>query len=670
MTLDFILLCIAGLLGTAVFAGVQSRHRNLNTAVYSFAMLATAISGSFACLQLTGLFPVPVIELPLGLAWMHMHFRLDALSAFFLVVLNLVGVLTSLYGISYGRHESEPWRVLPFYPLFLAGMSLVTIADDAYTFLLSWEFMSLSSWFLVLAKHKEQDTLYAAYVYIIMACIGTLALFMAFGLFAFENGGDLSFAAMRAHPLAPALAAAIMVLVLIGAGAKAGIVPLHAWLPLAHPAAPSHVSALMSGVMTKVAIYGMLRLLFDLAGPPQFWWGSLLLGIGSLTAFIGILYAILQDDLKRLLAFSTVKNIGIIMAALGLALAFRFYNFPALAALAMTAALFHVFNHALFKSLLFLASGAVLAATGQRNMARMGGLIHAMPITAGVFLVGATAISALPPLNGFVSEWLMFQALLHGFSFPVWLMKFQIPLAGALIALSAALAGACFVKVFGIVFLGRARSEAMTAAREVDSVMLAPMVILAALCGVVGVFPTCVLALIRPAVAVLAPTTALPMQHSSWVFLIPQELAGSSYSGLIILLMITVMASGLIFLIHHYASNKMRRSAAWDCGFPSNFTNTQYTPSSFAQPLRRVFATSLLGAQETVDMPAPGETRAAHLYVQIPDPIWTWFYLSVERLIKFLTAKIDVVQTFGIRRQLSLMFGALVLLLVAVAVLQ
>src|SRR5207247_5670135 len=281
--------------------------------------------------------------------------------------------------------------------------------------------------------------------------------------------GAYAFDAMRTGHPEPAVAAIALMLVLIGAGSKAGVVPLHVWLPLAHPAAPSHVSALMSGVMTKVAVYGFVRIVFDLLGTPLWWWGAVVALIGGITAVMGVLHALMEHDLKRLLAYHTVENIGIIFIGLGLALAFQANAMPAAAALALTAALFHVFNHSLFKSLLFFGAGAVLTATGERDMERLGGLIHRMPHTAFVFLVGSAAISALPPFNGFVSEWLTFQAILLSPALPQWLLKFLVPAVGALLALSAALAAACFVKAFGITFLGRPRTKVARDAVETDA---------------------------------------------------------------------------------------------------------------------------------------------------------------------------------------------------------
>jgi len=328
--------------------------------------------------------------------------------------------------------------------------------------------MSLASWALVVAHHRVPGNLRAGYVYLLMAGFGTFALMLAFALLA-GPGGDYDFAVMRATAHAPWVAGLVLALASLGAGSKAGLVPLHVWLPLAHPAAPSHVSALMSGVMTKVAIYGFVRIVFDLIGPAEWWWGMVVLAIGCATAVIGILYAMPQGDLKRLLAYSTVENIGVVFAGLGLALAFKVSAMPAEAALAATAALFHVFNHSVFKSLLFFGAGAVLNATGERNIEKLGGLIRRMPYTAFAVLVGCLAISALPPLNGFVSEWLTFQAILLSPQLPQWSLKLMVPAGGALLALSAALAAACFVKAYGVSYLGRPRTVAAQSARETDA---------------------------------------------------------------------------------------------------------------------------------------------------------------------------------------------------------
>ena len=494
------LCCVGALLGIAVLAVLTGGVRGATVAFYAASLAISSAALLFALHHLLFGAAVADVTLPLGLPWVGAHFHVDALAAFFLAVVNLGGASASLYGIGYGRHEHEPLRVLPFFPAFLAGMNLVVLAADAFSFLVAWEFMSLASWALVMAHHKEAGNREAGYVYIVMASAGTLALLLAFGLLAGPEGG-YAFEAIRAHKISSIRAGLVLCLALLGTGSKAGLVPLHIWLPLAHPAAPSHVSALMSGVMTKVAIYGFLRIIFDLLGPEtQWWWGLPILAAGGGTAVLGILYALMQVDVKRVLAYSTIENIGVIFAGLGLALAFDTNGWPAAGALALTAALFHVFNHALFKSILFFGAGAVLTATGERSMDRLGGLIHAMPVTSFAFLVACAAISALPPLNGFASEWLLFQAILLSPGLPHWGLKLLIPAVGALLALAAAMAAACFVRVFGIVFLGRPRSVAAERAAEVDRWSHGAMIALAVLCVLAGILPGFVIDAMAPVV--------------------------------------------------------------------------------------------------------------------------------------------------------------------------
>ncbi|MEO8455899.1 MAG: hydrogenase 4 subunit B [Sphingomicrobium sp.] len=604
--------------------------------------------------------------LPLGLPWIGARFTLDTLAAFFLAVVNLGAAAASLYGIGYGRHEQEPARVLPFFPAFLAGMNLVVLAADAFTFLMSWEFMSLASWALVMAHHRERDNARAGYVYIVMASFGTLALLLAFGLLAGPDGG-YSFDAMRAAEHPQWIVALVLALVLIGAGSKAGIVPLHVWLPLAHPAAPSHVSALMSGVMTKVAIYGFVRIIFDLVGEPAWWSGMVVLFLGGITAVIGVLYALMEHDLKRLLAYHTVENIGIIYIGLGLALAFQANSMGWAAALALTAALLHVLNHSLFKSLLFFGAGAVLTATGERDMEHLGGLSRSMPYTAFAFLVGCAAISALPPLNGFVSEWLTFQAVLQSPELPQWGLKVLVPAVGGLLALSAALAAACFVKAYGVTFLGRPRSDAASRASEVDPYSLVSMFVLAALCLLAGILPGFLIDALAPVTRSLVGNQ-MPAQASiPWLSIVPIAQGRSSYNGLLVFAFIAASASVAALVIHRVASNKLRRAPAWDCGFPDPSPATQYSASSFAQPIRRVFGSSIFRAREQVEMPPPGDVRPARLTVTLRDLVWELLYEPIARLVTWLADRLNRLQFLTIRQYLSLVFGALVLLLTILA---
>ena len=556
---------------------------------------------------------------------------------------------------------------MPFYPAFLAGMTLVVLADDAFTFLISWEFMSLTSWALVMAHHRVPDNVRAGYVYLVMASFGTLTLLLAFGLLAGPDG-LYAFAQMRAaHPSAM-IGALAMILALIGAGSKAGIVPLHAWLPLAHPAAPSHVSALMSGVMTKVAIYGFVRIAFELAGPPAWWLSIVVLALAGITTFMGVLYALMQHDLKRLLAYHTVENIGIIFIGIGLALAFKAHGMLFAAALALTAALLHVFNHSLFKSLLFLGSGAVLVATGERDMEHLGGLIHRMPQTAFVFLVGCVAISALPPLNGFVSEWLTFQAILLSPQLPSWGLKFLVPAVGALLALSAALAAACFVKAFGVSFLGRPRTPAAAQAKETDANSLAAMYFLAALCLVAGILPGLFIDALAPVTKSLVGVSMLHQAGVEWLSIVPIAESRSSYNGLLVFIFVLMSGSITAFAIHRLASNRLRRAPAWDCGYPDASPATQYTASSFAQPIRRVYGATVFRAREVGEMPPPGSTAPARFHVDLRDLIWDFAYAPIAIGIAFATERLDVLQFLTIRSYLALVFTALVLLLLVLAI--
>jgi formate hydrogenlyase subunit 3/multisubunit Na+/H+ antiporter MnhD subunit len=661
------LACIALQLALAVAGGVLARSPLGRPVVYG-GSLAIGCASLFLALLSLGAAPSTVV-LPFGVPWTGAHFRLDALAAFFLAVVGVGSAGASLYALGYGRHEHEPHRVLPFYPAFLAGLQLVVIADDAFSFLFAWELMSLASWALVMAHHREAGNALAGYVYIIMASFSGLALLLCFGLLAGPTG-SYAFVAMRAVHPSSGIAALALLLALIGAGSKAGVVPLHAWLPLAHPAAPSHISALMSGVMTKVAVYGFVRIAFDLLGAPAWWSGTVVLAVGGITAVLGVLYALMEHDLKRLLAYHTVENIGIIFIGLGLAMAFGANQLPAAAALGLTAALFHVFNHSVFKSLLFFGTGAVLTATGERDMDHLGGLIHRMPKTAFAFLVGCVAISALPPLNGFVSEWLTFQAILLHPDLPQWGLKLAIPADGALLALSAALAAACFVKAFGVTFLGRPRSRPAADAREVDRCSLASMFVFAALCLFAGIFPGVVIDLLAPVTQALTGAHMPTQLAVEWLSIVPVESARGSYNGLLVFVFIAASASLTVLAVHRFASHALRRAPAWDCGFPDPRPETQYTGASFAQPIRRVYGAVVFRAHETVTMPLPGDLAPARIEKHIADPIWDTLYAPVAGAVWRLSLVLNALQFLTIRRYLGFVFAALVILLLALALWQ
>lgn len=667
MSVVVILFCVAVLLATAVLSVALARRSGFHKMTYgaSLVVCAAGLVAAAAHLVASG-GAASALELPLGLPWLGVHLRVDAVAAFFLVVVNLGGAAASLYGLGYGGHEEAPHRVLPFFPAFLAGMNLVVLADDAFTFLLSWEFMSLASWALVMAHHRDRDNVRAGYVYLVMASFGTLALLLAFGLLAGPDGA-YGFATMRLADHAPGVSALVLALVLIGAGSKAGLVPLHVWLPLAHPAAPSHVSALMSGVMTKVAVYGFVRIVFDLLGEPPWWTSMVILPLGGATAVLGVLYALMQSDIKRLLAYSTVENIGIVFVGLGLALAFQANDMGWAAALALTAALFHVLNHSVFKSLLFFGAGAVVTATGKRDMESLGGLIHRMPYTGFAFLTGCVAISALPPLNGFVSEWLTFQAILQSPQLPQWGLKIMVPAVGSLLALSAALATACFVRAFGVTFLGRARADAACRATDVDRFSLAAMFFFTALCLLLGVLPGFVMDGLSPAVLALLGDRMPAQLGVPWLSIVPIAESRSSYNGALVFLFIAISALLAVQVIHRYASRAVRRSPPWDCGFPDPSPATQYTAGSFAQPIRRVFGTVVFRARDEVKMPPPGDTEPARLRVTVRDLIWDYLFAPVGVAVNLAAERLNHLQFLTIRRYLSLVFLSLVMLLLVLA---
>ncbi|HQW64218.1 MAG TPA: proton-conducting transporter membrane subunit, partial [Pseudomonadota bacterium] len=420
--------------------------------------------GALAALVLAGLAlaaiaqPAATMTLPVGLPDLPVHLRLDALSALFLLLLGVATAGISIFAAGYFREGqgTAPGLLCLQYHVFLASMVLVLLADDAYAFMVAWETMALSSYFLVTTQHRLPEIRSAGFLYLLIAHVGAIGILLGFGVM---QGGSwqFTFEAMRGAELSPAWASVAFGLMVFGFGAKAGLLPVHVWLPEAHPAAPSPVSALMSGVMLKTAIYGVLRVSFDLLPAVQWWWGGVLLALGLATAAFGVVYAAVQSDMKRLLAYSSIENIGILYAGIGLTIVFSAFELGALAALALAATLYHALNHACFKSLLFLVTGSVLHATRERSLGRLGGLMRSMPWVAWLGLVGTLAIAGLPPLNGFVSEWLLLQSFLFTPTIPQTFANMLIPVGAAVLALVAALSAYVMVKFYGVIFLGQPR---------------------------------------------------------------------------------------------------------------------------------------------------------------------------------------------------------------------
>ena len=521
-------------------------------------------------------------------------FRLDTLGAFFLGLVGLVAIPCGIYGAAYSEAYEGRYslRLLgAMLNLFLLTMSLVPCAGNVLTFLLMWEGMSLTSYFLVLTEADEPDTVLAGGWYLAMTHAGLALVLSAFLLLA-AGAASTAFSDLHvaARALSPSARNAVFLLALLGFGSKAGIIPLHVWLPRAHPAAPSHVSALMSGVMIKLGVYGLLRVGLDLLGGGPAWWGALLIGLGALSAVIGVLYALMENDLKRLLAYSSVENIGLVFIGLGAGFLFLSLKVNGAALLALAAALYHALNHAAFKGLLFLGAGSVLHATRTRDMNRLGGLIRGLPWTAACFLIGSLAIAGLPPLNGFVSEWLLFQSLLPGIGSPVPLVAPLMTLAVGVLALTGGLAAAGFVKAFGITFLAIPRSPAALHAHEAPLSMRVAMGILAAVCAGFGLAAVLILPALAAALAAPAriPAPALPLGSGLSLFM-PGGFARMSPILVAVGLALTVGSTWLGVRVFG-RRRPLRISETWGCGRVVQTPRMEYTSTAFAEPLRRVFA--------------------------------------------------------------------------------
>ncbi len=622
------------------------------------ALLGIVLAG-FALTALPGAAQSAI--LPIGLPGLPFHLRLDALSAFFLVVLGLAGSGVSIFAAGYFRagEGTAPGVICLQYHVFLVGMAMVLLADDAYAFMVCWEVMALASFFLVTTNHRIPEIQRAGFLYLLIAHIGAIGILLCFGVLQ-ANTGDYTFANMRAQHLSPFWASAAFLLALFGFGAKAGILPLHVWLPEAHPAAPSPVSALMSGVMLKTAIYGMARVTFDLLGTPIWWWGVVALVVGLATALFGVVFAAAQVDMKRLLAYSSIENIGLIVVAFGLAIVFRAYGMPALAALALMAMLYHCLNHAMFKSLLFLGTGSVLHATHERSLGKLGGLLRFMPWVAWTALVGVIAAAALPPSNGFVSEWLLLQGFLFTGGLPNPYLRMLVPIFAAGVVLVSALAGYVMVKFFGVVFLGRPREEKLAEAHDAGFLERLGLAWLAAGCLLLGIFPVAVMELIDPVATLLVGHgLAQGGRIGDWLVLAPVSAERASYSPLA-MLAVALAVVGLTFvLVRRFYHGRVRRAAPWDCGYPLQTARMQDTAEGFGQPIRQIFEPLFRMKRE---LPTAFDT-APRYSVTIEDPMWHALYGRIAAATEALSRLVGSLQRGRISIYLLYSFLTLVALL-------
>ena len=670
-------LYLAGLLvyAVAALAGLAAHFRDKTAAWVVQALCYSSVAGALLelCASVGALIGGAEFNwsLPSGIPYIHCGVRLDPLSAYFNLALSLLAACISVYSTGYLKHGAahrRPGLFCCFLNLQFLSLTLVFTASNAVFFLIAWELVVVTSYFLVVTDHESEETRRGGMLYMLMSRGGTGLLFIGFLLLA-GAAGSMEFQAMHGSgdKLSPVLGGVAFLLLFFGFGVKAGIIPLHIWLPAAHPVAPSNVSALMSGIVIKTGIYGMARVFFDFYGVLPIWAGMLVLFAGTVSALLGVLYALMEHDLKRLLAYHSIENIGIILMGFGSALLFRSFGHPQLAALALVAGLFHTLNHGIFKCLLFLGAGSVLQGAGTRNMEEMGGLIRRMPWTALYFLIGAIAISGLPPLNGFVSEWFTYQGLLAGFGATPTLTRMAFPIAGAMLALTAALAAACFVKAFGITFLALPRSKDAEHAIEAPRSMTTAMAGLALACIAMGLGATWFIPVFAPITQqALGVQITHQLVSGNGLLLIPGSIRSGSVSPLMLALGLVAL-SAVPFALWFALGRKSPRTTgpSWDCGLPGLTAANEYTATAFSKPLRMIFAALFRPRREIqaeFDV-SPYYPKAIHFESEIEPTFETHFYEPLWAGILALAARMRKIQTGSIHAYLAYIFVTLILLL-------
>lgn len=665
MVLSFIVMLSLYAIGSlAAFVSV-GQPRFANWFAHSFSFLA-GVCGMLIALTVLWQKKIIIFSLWRIVDGQSLSFRVDSLSAFFLLVISVLAVAVSVYATGYvGEyyHKKNVGLLGGGLNLFLLSMAAVVSVDNAFAFLVAWELMSVVSFGLVMFEHERDDVRIAGYVYVVMTHVATLFITLSFlALFLFT--GTFSFTDFKviAGVIPDWLRNLVFVMLLIGFGTKAGIVPLHIWLPRAHPAAPSHISALMSAVMIKTAVYGLLRLSLDVLGGGPAWWGLLILVAGMVSAVFGIIYGLADNDMKRFLAYSSAENMGLIFMGIGAALLFQSFNYPLLAALALTAALYHVLNHAAFKGLLFMGAGSVLFATHTRNINDLGGLIRRMPVTAILFLVGGLSLAALPPLNGFVSEWAIFQSLFHlSLDAPGFGVKLIGAFAAATLGLAGVFAAGGFVKHFGTAFLALPRSEQAAHAAEAPPAMQAGMGMLALCCVGLGVAPGLVLRLLEDICAMFFHTHlatdsffVLPFVDNAPAVMIP----GAPWIALAVVLGLTTA-----ILRQQLGQSRITIDETWNCGTTIN-SSMEYTGTSFSNPVL-VILQRLVGTRRIVDIHRhyPYYPRRIRHSVDTHYSIEAIFYRPAVGLTVKMANKIRGVQNGNLQSYLAYMVVALILAL-------
>lgn len=665
----FIITLMAYLAGT-VLPLVFYRNNKINIPLaYGLATIASIAGLATALIALINSSTVKIVLFPSPI-FGHGSLNLDGLSAFFLLTISTLALAVSIYAPPYmaktaGKRNAGGFGAL--YNLFLLSLVIVIAVDNAFYFAIFWEMMTLTSYFLIVFDYKKIQTVKAGFQYLVMTHVGTAFILAAFIALA-TNSASFSFADFKqtSASLSPAFKNAVFLAALLGFGTKAGLVPLHVWLPRAHPAAPSHISALMSGVMIKTAIYGLIRVLFDFLSPVIWWWGLVIIILAAISAVLGVMYALMEHDLKRLLAFHSVENIGIILMGIGLAVVFASFGLKTAAVLGLTAGLFHLINHAIFKGLLFLGAGSIHYATGTKNIDDMGGLIKLMPITGGLFLIGSLAISAIPPFNGFASEWLTFQAILQAYAIDDTSIKLIALLLAPALALTGGLAAACFVKAFGISFLSLPRSEKMAEAREVPFAMLAGMGILGFLSLALGVGATFFINLPARVSSHLLGLSGTPMISSYLSLNISIKETHSSVSLALIMVLLVVIGIMAVVLVRLRGRRSVVIGPTWDCGIREVTPRMQYSATAFSRPIRMVFSGIYQPRSQTeVEYGvSPYFPKVISYKASISPMFERYLYRSFLNGLVRLAIKARMIQAGNINLYLAYIFGTLLILLV------
>lgn len=668
----FILILIifsAGALGSLLFRG-KDNLAHLFASV--FAIAGSSVGIIFSLISLLTQNKIS-LSLPTSFPIFKISINIDPLAAFFILIISLVGLCSSIYGISYMKQFYAKYNVGLFgffYNLFIMSMILVVTASNGLYFLFVWELMSLTSLFLVIFEQDHRESIEAGKIYFIMTHVGTAFILIAFTML-YVTTGSFDFAVIKqmSGTIPLVIKSIVFVLALIGFGTKAGIIPLHIWLPKAHGAAPSHVSALMSGVMIKMGIFMIIRLFVDVFYQAPLWWGLTILLLGAISSVLGVLYALSEHDIKRLLAYHSIENIGIILLGIGSGITFASLGLYSLATLAILAGLFHTINHAIFKSLLFMGAGSVMSQTHTRNIEEYGGLIKLMPYTAIFFLIGSIAISGLPPFNGFASEWLTFQAIFAGIGSQTVFIKAIFIIAGISLALTGGLAAACFVKAFGTTFLARPRSEEAKKAKESNFSLLFGMGILSILCLAIGVFSNFLIPLLTPisqSLGNLASKTAAITSDPISIH------ANNNFSLLSMpaLFLGLILTLAIVFIVVNTLMKKQKVALGktWACGFYSVDSRAEITATGFSRSLilifKGIFQPTKQNSVEYVDANIRYFTKSKTIILTTSNIYENYIYHPIHRTVIYLSRQVKKIQSGNINQYLLYILLTLIALLV------